>query len=275
MRIIVRIPGTMPTSEELMKNLEERLYAPVPFSMSHEEIAGAVGKFFEYLTLPQETKDAMCVKRETDAVSDMGYVRTKGDKSVIGTKDFKEYFHYHPEAEGKWAEEIAGEPRIREFFDAAGRIWAEADKAGKETLRALDAEFPGVYDAFFPEDRPSERILRFLKYDGRGMGKFLARAHYDRGGATLAIAESAPGLRIGKDEASLTPVIHKDGTAVFFPALHFNELSGGRIPAAWHDVVQASDDQVSDDAARWAVVYFMNAPGLPFPSEYETHVPLM
>lgn len=265
----------MPEKEELVRSLEERTYVPVPFPLSHAEIAEAVGKFFAFLTLAQETKSMMLTKRPTDAVSDMGYVCTKGDPDVIGTKDFKEYFHYHPDAELKWAAEAAGDPRVREFFDAAGLIYQKADETGKDVIRELDAEFPGLYDAFFPADRPMERILRFLKYDSRGMGQFLARGHYDRGGCTLAIAESAPGLRIGKDEASLAPVVHQDGTAIFFPAIHFKQLSGDRVPAAWHDVVQASGDTVSDDTARWAVVYFMNAPALPFPTGVETHTPMM
>ncbi len=262
------------TRETLLSDLLKKTYTAVPFPLSHEEIDQAVGKFFQFLTLPQEDKDAMVGKRPTDLVSDMGYIRTKGEESVIGTKDHKEYFHYHPEAEGRWAEEAAKDARVREFFDAAGHIWQKADDAGREVIRELDGEFPGMYDAFYPSDRPQERILRFLKYDARGMGKFLARAHYDRGASTLALAESAPGLRIGKDDATLVPVVHQDRTALFFPALHFTTLTDGRIPAAWHDVVQASGDTVSDDAARWAVVYFMNAPALPFHSEVETHVPV-
>ena len=262
----------MPEKETILSSLAERTYAAVPFPMSHAEISSAVGKFFEYLSLPQDYKDAMLGKRPTDVVSDMGYIRTKGEKDVIGKKDFKEYFHYHPDAEEKWQQEATSEPRVRAFFDAAAEVYMHADTTGKEVLRTLDAEFPGLYDAFFPSDRPMERILRFLKYDNEREGDFLARGHYDRGGATLALAESAPGLRIGKDEASLSPIVHQDRTAIFFPALHFNTLSGGRIPPAWHDVVQASKDVVSADAARWAVVYFMNAPALPFPTSEETHV---
>ncbi|HRH24267.1 MAG TPA: hypothetical protein PK109_01595 [Candidatus Paceibacterota bacterium] len=260
--------------ERLVHDLLTQTYSSVPFPLSHEEIDQAVGKYFAFLTRSQEEKNAMLAKRPNDPVSDMGYVRVSGDASVIGSKDFKEYFHYHPEAEAVWAKEAGEDVRVREFFDAAALIWQKADETGREVVRTLDAEFPGLYDAFFPADRPQERILRFLKYDARGMGNFLARAHYDRGGCTLGIAESAPGLRIGKDEATLMPVVHKDRTALFFPAIHFNQLSGGRVPAAWHDVVQASDDAVSEDAARWAVVYFMNAPAMPFPSEFDTHVPI-
>ena len=257
--------------EPLLVSLMERTYAPVPFPLSHAEITEAVGKFFDYLTLPQDYKDAMLAKRPTDLVSDMGYVRTKGEKDVVGRKDFKEYFHYHPEAEEKWAKEASEEPKVRALFDAAASIYAEADRAGRDVLRALDAEFPGLYDAFYPSDKPMERILRFLKYDNDREGDFLARGHYDRGGCTLAIAESAPGLRIGRDDATLAPVVHQDKTALFFPALHFPTLTNGAVGAAWHDVVQSSEDVLSPDAARWAVVYFMNAPALPFHSSAETH----
>jgi isopenicillin N synthase-like dioxygenase len=256
----------------VLTDLERKFHAAVPFSMSHEEIEQAVGKFFAFLALSQEAKDALHMKRPNDPVTDIGYMRAKGEKGEdAGRRDFKEYFHFHPDVEEAWGRLAAEEPAIREFFDAAGRIWVEADRAGRETLRLLDAEIPGICDAFFPEEKPTERILRFLKYDNNREGKFLARAHYDRGGCTLALAESAPGLRIGKDEETLAPVVHQDHTAVFFAAPHLSQLSGGRVKAAWHDVVQASDDVFSPDAARWAVVYFMNAPALPFPTSDETH----
>ncbi len=258
----------------LLRDLTTSSYTPVPFGLSNVEIREAVATFFEFLTLPQETKDALCAKRPTDAVSDMGYIRTKGEKDQeIGYKDHKEYFHYHPEAEEVFAN-AAHDPKVRAFFDAAGMIYEEASVTVKNVIRELSTEFPNLYENFFPEGKPREQILRFLKYDSRGLGQFLARAHYDRGGCTLALAESAPGLRIGKDDASLTPVVHKDRTALFMPAPQLHRLTNGRILPAWHDVVQASGDTVSEDAARWAVVFFVNAPGLEFPTAIETHVPV-
>lgn len=263
-----------PQREMLLADLTRQTYTPVPFPLSHREIEEAVGKFFAFLALPQEQKDVISKKWLKDGVHDMGYIRTKGDKDVIGKKDFKEYFHYHPDARKEWGREAAAEPVVAAFFEAADALYAYADRVGKEVISTLDPEFPGLYDAFFPAEWPGERILRFLKYDNRGEGEFLARGHYDRGGCTLAIAESAPGLRIGKDDATLTPVVHQDSTALFFPALHFAELTERRVPAAWHDVVQAEGQSVSGDAARWAVVYFMNAPGLPVPTGEETHIPV-
>lgn len=261
------------TKERLLRDLEEKFHAPVAFPMTRGQIEETVGKFFAFLELPQDYKDAMVAKRPTDDVSMMGYIRTKGERGEDnGKRDFKEYFHYHPEAKEAWGGEAATNPIVAQFFTAADELWQHGDRAAREVLRTLDEEFPGMHAAFFPQEKPSERILRFLKYDNRTEGKFLARAHYDRGGCTLAIAESAPGLRIGKDEATLTPVVHKEETAIFFAAPHLHQLSGKRIFPAWHDVVQASEDTVSDDAARWALVYFINAPVLPFPTSDETHV---
>lgn len=262
----------MPPKEILLENLMARAYATVPFPKSHREIETAVAAFFGFLTLPEELKESLRFKRETDKVSDIGYVRTKGEKGEdSGRRDYKEYFHYHPDARERFMDEAAREPKLAAFLAAADGIFRDAEHTLRRVISELDGAYPGLYDAFCPEG-PEERILRFLKYDNRGTeGEFLARAHYDRGGATLAIAESAPGLRIGKDDASLTPVIHEDGKAVFFAAPQMRDLTNNEIPCAWHDVVQASGDTVSNDAARWAVVFFVNAPGHAFPTSEEAH----
>lgn len=263
----------MPTKETLLAELSNQTYAAVPFPQSHREIETAVAAFFGFLSLPEEEKNALRFKRETDKVSDVGYVRTAGEKGEDdGKRDFKEYFHYHPDAKERFHEEASREPRLAAFLTAADRLFQDAEDTLQAVIRELDREYPGLYGEFCPPHAPLERILRFLKYDNRGgEGDFLARGHYDRGGCTLAIAESAPGLRIGKDDATLTPVVHKDGTAIFFAAPQLADLTGQSIRAAWHDVVQASGDTVSKDAARWAVVYFVNAPGHAFPSSKETH----
>lgn len=264
------------SADKVLNDLRTKSYTSVSFPLSHAELEDAVHTFFNFLTLPQEEKNVLCGKRPTDAVSDVGYIRTKGDKDTeIGFKDHKEYFHYHPDAEEMFATAAQRDVRVRTFFDAASMVYVRAGETVQEVVRTLEPEFPGLYEMFFPEARPPERILRFLKYDSRGLGKFLARAHYDRGGCTLALAESAPGLRIGKNDDDLTLVVHQDKTALFMPAFHFPELTGGQIPGAWHDVVQASEDTFSEATARWALVYFVNAPGLAFPSTKAVHVPVM
>lgn len=265
----------MPEKEALVRELSEKAYVAVPFPLSREEFVRAAEAFFEFLTLPQETKNSLFFLRDSmdPQGTEVGYVRQAGAKDLeYGYKDFKEYFHYHPDAEERFKEAAEQEPRLRAFMDAAGDIFARAEESVRAILAELGGEFPGLQEALVGGDTLG-RALRFLKYDAAGKGRFLARAHYDRGACTLALAESAPGLRIGKDDASLTELVHKDRTAIFMPAFHFPELTGGKIPAAWHDVVQASEDTISEDAARWAIVYFVNAPGKQFPTSEQVHRP--
>ena len=266
----------MPEKEILLSELSSKAYVALPFPLSREELGEAAETFFEFLKLPQETKRSLFFLRDPKDPqgTEVGYVRTKGEKDAeYGSKDFKEYFHYHPDAEAHFKEAADQNPALRTFLDAAAEIFAAAEESVQGVLKELNTEFPGLYESFCDQNLPLERALRFLKYDAAGKGKFLARAHFDRGGCTLALAESAPGLRIGKDDASLTEVVHKDRTALFMPGFHFPEMTDGRIPAAWHDVVQSSEDVLSTDAARWAIVYFVNAPGRRLPSSAEVHVP--
>jgi len=258
----------------LSDGLKDSAYAAIPFPLSRADFVGAAERFFEFLMVPQETKDSLFFLRNPadPQGTEVGYVRTKGEKDgEVGNRDYKEYFHYHPDARERLRSIAETTPEVAAFLDTAHGIFEHAETAARKVLSELDPEFPGLYDSFVQEGRPLERALRFLKYDATGMGKFLARAHYDRGGCTLALAESAPGLRVGKDDASLVSVVHKEGTALFMPGFHFPELTGGQIPAAWHDVIQASEDTVSDDAARWAIVYFLNASGRALPTSAQVH----
>lgn len=263
----------MTSSESLLSTLQEQGYVSVPFPRTHRDIETAVAAFFGVLKLPQETKNKLRFKRETDMVSDIGYVRTQGEQGEDhGKRDFKEYFHYHPDAHARFADDLAREPRLATFLQAADELFHDAESVVRAVLKNLDTRYPGVYETFCPQNAPLERILRFLKYDNRGTeGEFLARAHFDRGGCTLAIAESAPGLRIGKGSEDLTLVHHEERHALFFGAPQLEQITRGGISPAWHDVVQAPGQHLSSDASRWAVVYFVNAPGHAFPSSIQTH----
>ena len=261
---------------DLVRELQERAYTARPFPLSRGELSDAAAKFFEFLTLPQETKNELFFLRnpEDPRGSDVGYMRTQGEKDEeYGNYDYKEFFHYHPEFQEQFAEAILWEPKLKALTDAAHTIFEHAEASVRSVLTELDTTFPGVYASFVAPERPLDRALRFLKYDAQGKGKFLARAHYDRGGCTLALAESAPGLRIGTNDANLTEVVHTDGTALFMPGFHFPDLTGGKIPAAWHDVIQASEDTLSPDAARWAIVYFVHAYDRTAPTSEQVHAP--
>lgn len=244
------------SSEQILKELKENAYAVLPFGLSREEMEQAASDFMGFLSLPQEIKNKFFFKLDLkNRGSGVGYVRKS---KFSGDGDNKEYFHYNLYAEDFFKEmpESQNIPEVKKFFDVARRIYDEASKTLSKTLTVLEERHPGIYNKFFHKDKHPFFYLRFLKYDISGKGKFLARAHYDRGECTLALAESAPGLRIGRNEETLKEVNRVDNTVLFMPALRFSEVVPGDFYPAWHDVIQKSDDVYSESAARWAIVFF-------------------
>ena len=248
------------TCDLMKENIVSRNYFPIAFSLPHKEFRKAADHFFAFLTLPHETKKAFyLLTKEEDKESMVGYMRREQGR---GDLDEKEYFHYNryaKDAFGALPESI--DPRVGLFFDAAHSIYEEAEGLMRAIIQEFDVSFPGLYQNFFPEDAHPHFYLRFLKYSSRGRDDFLAGGHYDLGGCTLALAESAPGLRIGKDAETLQEIEHRDGQAIFMPGLQFPELTSDDLPPAWHDVVQKKNDRVKEgaygnDTARWAIVFF-------------------
>ena len=243
---------------DMINRLVSKNYMSVTFPLSHKHFCLAAESFLDFLTLPDDVKNSFYHKIDPrDRGSAVGYVlkaRHKGDL------DNKEYFHYHPIAEEEFLSSLANpDPRIHVFFGYARTIHYLASLCLSEILRELEGRFPGLRTQFFPEKGHPHFYLRFLKYATSTTGDFLAAGHYDRGGCTLALSESAPGLRIGKDDRSLEEVVHTDKTALFFPAVHFDAMTSPELRPAWHDVIQKQEDRYSDSVARWAVVFFADA----------------
>ena len=262
------------TFDALVAELAEKTYAEVPFNLSRAKLITAAERFFDYLSLPQEEKEALHFYDRPENRQGIGYVRKAGEEDEVGRTDFKEYFHYHPklltEFEGN---DVLKRPETIAYLEAAEEVHKEALKTSKNIFRIISVEFPDLYRRFFPrtEEYVEYAALRFLKYEPSGEGNFLARAHYDRGCATLALAESAPGLRIGKDETTLKEVEHKDNVALFMPAYQLPEVTDMRFRPSWHDVVQSSKDVYRKNAARWAIVFFADLEGTHVPTKEESH----
>jgi isopenicillin N synthase-like dioxygenase len=239
--------------DSFIKNITEKHYAPVAFPLSHEELNNAADTFLEFLTLPDVIKNSFSMKGGFE--HNYGVIGYKDRRQEEGS-DKKEFFHYHPSLDTYFESNPDKDmPEVEAFLKAARAIDAAAARVLKETLTMLEPEFPNIVSEYFPGTH-RRTILRFLKYDVAGKGKHLAKGHYDSGGCTLALAESAPGLRIGTYEEDLQPVVHADKTALFMPGLRFYTQTDQRFHPAWHDVVQASEDTLNESTARWAIVFF-------------------
>ena len=213
--------------------------------------------FFAFLEgLPQEVKDKFQHKLDTkNHGSEVGYAQKS---TGMGDLDNKEFFHFTPytrEAFKNLPE--VNLPEVKRFFAAAEDIHWQATTIVEMLLDIFELEYPGIKQKFLPGDLRPFFYLRFLKYGAAPQGEFLAKGHYDRGTITLAIAESAPGLRIGRNEAAMKPVERGDGEIIFMPGYRLQDITSPEdFPPAWHDVVQNSDREFRPDAARWALVFF-------------------
>lgn len=245
--------------ENILEEVKEKNYAVLPFSISKAELDKAAEDFMQFLTLPQEVKDKFHFKLdERNRGSNIGYVNKKQES---GDNDNKEYFHYNLYAEDLLEKipESENITEVKKFFDSARYIYSEAVETMSKVLKELDKKYPGLHDEFLEKKPHPLFYLRFLKYEPAGKGRFLAKAHYDRGAFTLALAESAPGLRVGRNDKNLKEVKRVTNTALFMPGLSSDAYVSDSMTPAWHDVVQTGEDILNNTTARWAIVFFADS----------------
>jgi hypothetical protein len=252
--------------------LKEQYYAPVPIDISRKELEDAAGAYLRYLRLPREVKRSMHYKTNRERETPDGY----NEKTAEESKDPKEFFHWLPRIKKipDYQEKYATIPEVKEFGDIAEDLFLKVTK-----------RFGELHDEVFPEQKhflfdkegnvPTS-VLRFLSYRPKSGDAFCAKAHYDKGFSTLALAESAPGLRIGCcNKHPLHSVRHEEGTALFMPAWMLYEATDHTVLPAWHDVIHSeAEHDVNDICARWSIVFFGNSPTIDFGARDEVHTPL-
>jgi len=127
-----------------------------------------------------------------------------------------------------------------------------------DLLVAFAAEFDQVCPGYRLEEQMADFAacelapLRTLVYD---QGTMVATPHTDYSALTLHLAESRPGLRLGKER---TPYTAHCGEALIFPGRKFEKLTKGAFKALDHEV---EDSDPQNPNRRWSMVYFGHIPG--------------
>ncbi|MBY0281429.1 MAG: hypothetical protein K2W94_04645 [Alphaproteobacteria bacterium] len=259
-----------PTKEEIYQTLQKQFYIELPFPMQPGTIQEAVDSFFKFLEEPESVKTHINYTiAPLHRRGDVGYKHRDPTESIYN--DSKEFFHFHPTLFDKYADFLEKHPAVYDFAKKAKPIWDLAYQTVFKTLSTLEPDFPGLCSKIF--DTEAVHIqLRFLKYDWKSSGKYLAKPHFDAGSFSLAIAESCPGLRIGSNPDNLKPVHHKAESAVFMLSSNFQKvMDTDQLSPGWHDVIQTDETLIGKPFARWAVVAFIEADGVEALPRSETH----
>ncbi|MEO5927414.1 MAG: hypothetical protein ABIO72_01800 [Patescibacteria group bacterium] len=259
------------TLDAITQQIKEKHYAAIPIELKRSDFEVAVAAFMKFLEVPQEVKDPIYFQLYPgNRGSEVGYKKYLRD---LGNTDNREYFHYNEHADERFKEQETSIPELHAFLEKTRMIYAEAKRTIRSVVEAFEPAYPGLTAKFFVEGERPNFYLRFLKYDRLKPGEFLAKGHYDRGTTTLALAESAPGLRMGLTDADVRDVVHAEGQALFMPGLRFQSITSPDFPPTWHDVVQKNEDTFSQDVARWAVVFFADIHGVNQITYEEAHTP--
>ncbi|MYB34060.1 MAG: hypothetical protein F4X92_02825 [Gammaproteobacteria bacterium] len=255
--------------DQFLHNLQQDCFVQVPSSLSRKEIEAAANGFLSFLSLPAEIRQQLHFPATVPRASADGYT----DKVDLEHKDSKQFFHWNPALmERAPCQSLRqSEPVIEEFFQLAEHVYRKAEGILAEVYTQY---LPQYYPQIFHEGRLIDGILRFLCYAPNSAEKISAKGHFDKGFSTLALGDSAQGLRIGPcARHPLKEVEYQDRQAIFMPAWMLFRSSDGQIRPAWHEVVSVQKP-VNAICARWSIVFFINDPKMQYTTWDDVHTPL-
>lgn len=265
----------------LRESVFEKGYAPVGIDLGKSDLQTAIDRYMAFLELDDKYHAITRFDLTDRGDGDFGqFTRIPGANGRRGTVvDNKDIFHFGSMTRQVIESRLEGVmPKdMKDFLNAAEEIYWAGQRTKKQTLDTLDCYQTGLVGIMQPERQTINDVLRFIAYypnDGN-----LAKGHFDRSTATIAIGESHEGLRIAPGQngykidasesymqaldESLQPVEHREREAKFFLGAGWNRLPdylktfNEDMPLAWHDVIP-SDKTVNQQVMRWAVVMFMN-----------------
>lgn len=241
----------MPSIDVTELKTDGRVYVPYPSEL-RVGVEEAVEAWKAFCELPEETKVGF--PYEADAkTSGNGYELKKGN-----AYDLKENFHLRTVARDHLLE------KARAVDDAVATKFVEKALAVNALMAPLLRDFAESveqqYDIpGFAADvmvKQPDWLLRFLHYFGdRKPGEEIATPHTDKGGFTLHLYESAPGVERLTYEKEWVTMPLDDGETVIIPGMGLQNRSKCELKATCHRVVATEE---TAKTGRFAAVCFFN-----------------
>jgi len=205
--------------EDLDHQLKTQGYAIIDLPLSQRQLRTAQSSFKDFLTLPGETKQGIFVPESYPGIEDSiaGYVQSKRKQ---GSSDNKQHFHYNQVLASQFSKKPGLDPKVINFFNHAEELYHATHQTLEDVFDAFETQYSGIKSYFFPEDGLTQLYNRYIQYEFDEDNLSIAKPHLDRGGFTMAIYESKPGLRLHHfdgQEYITTNVQAHPNKAIIFP----------------------------------------------------------
>jgi len=240
--------------------LETCGYVNVPYPAGlRAKVYDAISVWKDFCTLPNDTKRRISYSGDTN-VSGVGY-ELKLDRGA--TKDLKEDFHLRMSERSFLTKEALKIGNVATTF-------VEKALELNELMVPVIQEFAGAVETYFAmpkfaqdvQEKHPRALIRFLHYFGdREPADEIAVPHVDKGGFTLHLYESHPGLEYLSYEGQWKPIAFSENETAIIPAMRLQYRSNNRLKATCHRVVA---NEGSSKDGRYSAVCFVDFAGTPY-----------
>lgn len=219
---------------------------------------------------------------DKDRIPENGHIskNLKFNGAGMQTVDPKNLFHFNNRLQARWnfATQTTMPSEFREFMEDGFELKHELTKSARILIAIVAESYEGLNELVFPGDL-SATTLRLLRYDGyktrNDEGKLIvernaqvAKAHYDRGTATIQAYASDAGFwrqpddRRGAKYDKFYPPHGMDQSQLFFGE-GFRAVYGSHanpIKPLYHGVDRIFDEGIEYVSPRTAVILFIDSP---------------
>lgn len=222
--------------------------------LSIQSLQPLIDTFIELTNLPLHERQVWAIDADNDGDHDDGLIERNG-----GPYDHKFFFHYKninrilPALAGKEMYE-RDKDKWNGFLNDLNNIHANLSQDMHDIVKAIDELLPW-YDLLKKvkaQPISSRAVLRLLYY--KPGHTVVAKPHYDQSLLTFHVADSRPGLIVGKENEVSKNIYFPDGASVLvFPGIKAEIATEGSISAGYHSAIA---DDVSMQEGRWSIVFF-------------------
>ncbi|MES2224453.1 MAG: 2OG-Fe(II) oxygenase family protein [Patescibacteria group bacterium] len=232
------------------------LYTSSLSGLSLQALQPIIDTFMDLINLPKEERAEWEIDADGEDNPDDGLVERFG-----GGYDHKFFFHF--KSMERIMHTMSGKQSYAnqrdkwdKFLMGLEMIHARLCQDLLQVISAFDGLYPGhdMLEKIKQRNYQTRGIIRLLYYKpGHAV---TAKPHYDQSLLTAHVAESRPGLIVGKENHEAGIVYVPDNrNMLVFPGIKADIATDNVMQAMYHVAVA---DETKIDEGRWAIIFFYN-----------------